>query len=126
MLEDLTDAAVSGPISVLVRIILVGAAPLSRRLAAACQRCFPVAAVVSAYGMTEACSSICFRKVALHSLDDDARKTACSALLDHDSSQCVGLPAPGIEVSIDDDTGAWTQRGCDTLLVTAEALTTTV
>ena len=110
MLEDLigdTDAAASDPISMCVRSILVGAAPLSRRLATACQGCFPTARIVAAYGMTEACSSICFRKMDPSSLDRDDQYASCSALPGTDSSQCVGLPAPGIDVSIDARTGAF-------------------
>jgi len=107
MLEDLLNGASNTAptaTSTHVKRILVGAAPLSRRLAAACQSAYPMAAIVAAYGMTEACSSICFSRVLPGSLEvEDMAGNPVSAA--DDSGQCVGCPPPGIEVAADVMTG---------------------
>ena len=107
MLEDLLNGAsdtAPTAISTHVKRILVGAAPLSRRLAAACRSAFPMAAIVSAYGMTEACSSICFSRELPGSLEVEDMAGSPESSAD-DSGQCVGCPPPGIEVAADMMTG---------------------
>ena len=83
----------------------MGAAPLSHRLAAACHSYFPMAAIVSAYGMTETCSSICFNHFHPSSMDRKGPRN-CPLPPDNDDGQCVGFPPPGIEVDTDTKTGA--------------------
>ena len=114
MLEDLLAGTSDGALaatSTRVERILVGAAPLSRRLAAACQSAFPMAAIVSAYGMTETCSSICFSRVLPSNLEVENMAVSPGSPAD-DSGQCVGCPPPGIEVATDMTTGAPSTSAC--------------
>lgn len=94
MLIDLVNIPSSEQIQVVhcVKRILVGAGPLTPSLYAACQRLFPKATFVTAYGMTEACSSITFRTL--------PAVWPLSAALQVQRGFCVGKPPPGIEICI--------------------------
>lgn len=78
-----------------VRRILVGAGPLTPSLYAACQQLYPMATFVTAYGMTEACSSITFQTLPEIWLPEEA--------LHVQRGVCVGKPPPGIEICIQGD-----------------------
>lgn len=78
-----------------VKRILVGAGPLTPSLHAASQHLYPMATFVTAYGMTEACSSITFETLPDIWLPEEALHVQRGA--------CVGKPPPGIEICIQGD-----------------------
>lgn len=75
-----------------VKRILVGAGACSPSLHAACQLRFPAASIFTAYGMTEACSSITFQALNLQSRSAEGVHGPKGA--------CVGRPPLGIEICI--------------------------
>ena len=81
-----------------VKRILVGAGAFSPALQAACQQRFPAASLVSAYGMTEACSSITFQALSLRPSWGGAAHVPPGA--------CVGRPPLGIEIAVRGRPGA--------------------
>ncbi|EFJ43456.1 hypothetical protein VOLCADRAFT_41779, partial [Volvox carteri f. nagariensis] len=81
-----------------VRRILVGAGPTSPQLQDAICRTFPGADLLSAYGMTEACSSMTFRHLSsAASVSPSGTPPAAAAAT---SAVCVGWPAPGVQIRI--------------------------
>ncbi|KAG2495622.1 hypothetical protein HYH03_006222 [Edaphochlamys debaryana] len=112
-----------GPVRSVTRILVgAGATPPSLQEAVGCA--FPCAELVSAYGMTEACSSMTFRHLRRPAAAPPAappspaelwapppRPSAASAaergasdtvetLPPVEGAVCVGLPAPGVQVAI--------------------------
>ena len=90
IIQDLIRAARSSQLDG-VRKILVGAGGLSQMTKKAIVHTFPRARLCTAYGMSEACSSITCNE--LHHP---------SRLMPSVKGSCVGRPAPGIEIKIDD------------------------
>ena len=106
MIADLAAAAATGtgisPYSSVQRI-LVGAGAMSQELEHQVQAVFPNTAVHTAYGMTEACSSMTFRLL----FDPKHSMQPMSLLANQESSKDpprsrvnVGLAPPGIEMSV--------------------------
>ena len=79
--------------------VLVGAGGLSQALQRQLQALFPNAACYSAYGMTEACSSMTFRT--LHLPGSGVAQHGHRALEGPaEDGVCVGTPPPGIEMAV--------------------------
>ncbi|XP_061996286.1 2-succinylbenzoate--CoA ligase, chloroplastic/peroxisomal-like [Rosa rugosa] len=78
-----------------VKKILNGGGGLSIALTKAATKLFPKAKLLSAYGMTETCSSLTF--VTLYDPKVDQRK---SLSVDQTRGICVGKPAPHVELKI--------------------------
>ncbi|KAL6206523.1 hypothetical protein ACLB2K_023771 [Fragaria x ananassa] len=78
-----------------VKKILNGGGGLSVELTIAATKLFQKAKLLSAYGMTETCSSLTF--MTLYDLNVDQRK---SHTVDQTRGICVGKPAPHVELKI--------------------------
>ncbi|CAN8290616.1 unnamed protein product [Cochlearia groenlandica] len=81
-----------------VRKILNGGGSLSNELLKDAARIFPRARILSAYGMTEACSSLTF--MTLYDPTQEAYKLAYPLVNRKYQGTCVGKPAPHIEVMV--------------------------
>lgn len=86
-----------------VKRVLLGGGELPEHLQRRLQMLFPVACCMSAYGMTEACSSITFRPMQLEA-PTFSKHTASGSSIERGTalaaSVCVGEPPPGIEIAI--------------------------
>ncbi|KZV46273.1 2-succinylbenzoate--CoA ligase, chloroplastic/peroxisomal-like [Dorcoceras hygrometricum] len=86
-----------------VRKILNGGGGLSPLLFDDATKIFPRATILSAYGMTEACSSLTFmtlRDPTQESSEHQRPKDAKSSSLSAQGGVCVGKPAPHIELKV--------------------------
>ncbi|CAA7062373.1 unnamed protein product [Microthlaspi erraticum] len=81
-----------------VRKILNGAGSLSSELLKEAAQIFPRARIISAYGMTEACSSLTF--MTLHDPTQESCKGKFPLVKRIKQGTCVGKPAPHIEVMV--------------------------
>ncbi|CAH8253993.1 unnamed protein product [Arabidopsis lyrata] len=81
-----------------VRKILNGGGSLSTQLLQEAVKIFPCAKILSAYGMTEACSSLTF--MTLHDPTQESFKVTYSLVNQPKQGTCVGKPAPHIELMI--------------------------
>lgn len=102
-----------------VRKILNGGGSLSSELLKEAVNIFPCARILSAYGMTEACSSLTF--MTLHDPTQESFKVTYPLLNQPKQGTCVGKPAPHIElmVKLDEDSsrvGKILTRGPHTML----------
>ncbi|KAL3632361.1 hypothetical protein CASFOL_025345 [Castilleja foliolosa] len=109
-----------------VKKILNGGGGLSVNLIKNATKIFPRATLISAYGMTEACSSLTFMTLydptkenphKQSSYDDDVRKSNLS----REGGTCVGKPAPHVELKVTGDgspnnTGRILMRGPHVML----------
>jgi acyl-activating enzyme 14 len=100
IVQDLIAAAGSRKLEGIAKI-LVGAGGVNDWTREAIARIFPNARLCSAYGMSEACSSITCDEITSIQHPQPAYMTGGS---------CVGRPAPGIEVKIDQLDG---EIGCE-------------
>ena len=93
MLTDIVHVASTEDVNAFtcVKRVLVGAGPVSSKLAIDFQKVFPAAAICTAYGMTEACSSITFWQIAPQSLHQGASQL---------HGTCVGQPPAGIDICV--------------------------
>ncbi|XP_020593308.1 2-succinylbenzoate--CoA ligase, chloroplastic/peroxisomal isoform X2 [Phalaenopsis equestris] len=88
-----------------VNKILNGGGSLSTELVKGAIDLFPNAKIISAYGMTEACSSLTFMLIFDPSSQKLRKSPSCSEILESNSLQlyvgvCVGKPPPHIELKI--------------------------
>ncbi|KAG7593435.1 AMP-dependent synthetase/ligase [Arabidopsis thaliana x Arabidopsis arenosa] len=81
-----------------VRKILNGGGSLSTELLKEAVKIFPCAKILSAYGMTEACSSLTF--MTLHDPTQESFKVTYPLVNQPKQGTCVGKPAPHIELMI--------------------------
>lgn len=111
MLKDLTSLILSRDESheVLkffsVEMILNGAGSLSLDLLKRTVHCFPAARILSAYGMTEACSSMSFMTLHAPKLDKNGQHCGSNFPREemnasHLGGFCVGKPAPHVEIIV--------------------------
>jgi acyl-activating enzyme 14 len=108
MLSDLLaaadDAAAQSapPLESMRRVLLGGGSAPPALLAAAAERLFPQAAITATYALSEAGSSLAFRRVAsdgvLH--PPPARAGALRGASEGAFGVCVGAPAPGVELAV--------------------------
>ncbi|KAL5771805.1 hypothetical protein ACOSQ2_011729 [Xanthoceras sorbifolium] len=88
-----------------VKKILNGGGSLSVELTKDATKCFPRAKLLSAYGMTETCSSLTFMTLYDPTLETSGQltqtfgKIKCNAVQQH-KGVCVGMPAPHVELKI--------------------------
>ncbi|BDA41727.1 2-succinylbenzoate-CoA ligase [Coccomyxa sp. Obi] len=86
-----------------VKRVLLGGGELPAHLQRRLQLLFPGACCMTAYGMTEACSSITFRPIQLEA-PTFSNHTASGSSIERgtasDVGVCVGDPPPGIEVAV--------------------------
>ncbi|XP_050219730.1 2-succinylbenzoate--CoA ligase, chloroplastic/peroxisomal isoform X2 [Mercurialis annua] len=95
--------------------ILNGGGSLSVGLIKDASKCFPKAKLLSAYGMTESCSSLTFMTLydpALQNLDQPSQEydKLESNLLNQPQGVCVGKPAPHVELKISSEGSSNTGR----------------
>ncbi|EOA40050.1 hypothetical protein CARUB_v10008743mg [Capsella rubella] len=81
-----------------VRKILNGGGSLSSELLQEAVKIFPCAKILSAYGMTEACSSLTF--MTLHDPTEESLKATYPLANEPKQGTCVGKPAPHIELMV--------------------------
>lgn len=100
-------AGVPGPCFPSLLRVLVGGGGMRPELVPLVRRLFPNAVISSAYGMTEAASSITFMVPAIMQGEEQGSlDTSSSSGVGHISSDCalggvcVGLPAPGVQIAI--------------------------
>ncbi|KAH7435662.1 hypothetical protein KP509_06G074200 [Ceratopteris richardii] len=122
MLKDLTTVLCSSRYNDMqlysVRTILNGAGSLSLDVLQKTAKYFPAAKILSAYGMTEACSSMSF--ITLHdpNLCKDGQHLSefKPIMREHHSSQlggfCVGKAAPHLEIIVSANQDKACPRGC--------------
>ncbi|OEL27073.1 2-succinylbenzoate--CoA ligase, chloroplastic/peroxisomal [Dichanthelium oligosanthes] len=85
---------VPGPVMTVTKI-LNGGGGLSDELRNGASQLFPHAAIFSAYGMTEACSSLTFMAI-----NKPKHQEPNSQPSSHSGGVCVGKPAPHVEIQI--------------------------
>ncbi|KAI5069127.1 hypothetical protein GOP47_0015428 [Adiantum capillus-veneris] len=97
-----------------VQTILNGAGSLSLALLQRTARSFPAARILSAYGMTEACSSMSFITLRDPASCKDEQTLAFNYANRelHLGGFCVGRPAPHVEVIVSTNADANRVRGC--------------
>ncbi|KAL6659501.1 hypothetical protein ACP70R_003541 [Stipagrostis hirtigluma subsp. patula] len=97
IMADLLSYARREKISVCgtVTKILNGGGGLSEDLINGASQLFPYAAIFSAYGMTEACSSLTFMALNKPKLEEHKNQPGS-----HSGGVCVGKPAPHVEIKI--------------------------
>jgi acyl-CoA synthetase (AMP-forming)/AMP-acid ligase II len=118
MVEDMASAAAAEGVKQLIGLkkVLVGAGGLSPKMQAAAAALLPNAALGTAYGMTEAASSITFialqqQQLLMEQAAAAATAAAAAAAAEGQATRgaaaaaaagvCVGQPAPGILVKVD-------------------------
>ena len=80
--------------------VLVGAGAISQALQQDLQKIFPNADCFSAYGMTEACSSMTFRTLCSPSPSGIDSPATIASGQETERGVCVGLPPSGIEMAV--------------------------
>jgi o-succinylbenzoate---CoA ligase len=86
-----------------VRRVLIGGGGVSAMLQRSIRFTFPGASFFTAYGMTEACSSITFGTMEMEGTDvykSEQSQLNCSSSSPHCAGSCVGRPPPGTQVAI--------------------------
>ncbi|RLM62178.1 2-succinylbenzoate--CoA ligase, chloroplastic/peroxisomal [Panicum miliaceum] len=85
---------ISSPVMIVTKI-LNGGGGLSEELMDGASQLFPRADIFSAYGMTEACSSLTFMALNKPKLQEPKNQPG-----NHSGGVCVGKPAPHVEIQI--------------------------
>lgn len=117
MLKDLTSLLLSRSCKdsklPSVEVILNGAGSLSLDLLQRTVRSFPAARILSAYGMTEACSSMTFTTLYNPTLcENDLNFMKKELNASYFGGFCVGKPAPHVEIIVSTNDGSKGARGC--------------
>nr|CAB3482042.1 unnamed protein product [Digitaria exilis] len=94
LLSYTREEIISGPVMTVTKI-LNGGGGLSEELMDGASRLFPRVAIFSAYGMTEACSSLTFMALNKPKLQEPKNQPGS-----HSGGVCVGKPAPHVEIQI--------------------------
>ncbi|CAL5009876.1 unnamed protein product [Urochloa decumbens] len=94
LLSHARKEKISGHVMTVTKI-LNGGGGLSEELMDGASQLFPHAAIFSAYGMTEACSSLTFMALNNPKLQEPKNKPGS-----HSAGVCVGKPAPHVEIQI--------------------------
>ncbi|CAL5004246.1 unnamed protein product [Urochloa decumbens] len=94
LLSHARKEKISGPVMTVTKI-LNGGGGLSEELMDGASQLFPDAAIFSAYGMTEACSSLTFMALNKPKLQEPKNKPGS-----HSGGVCVGKPAPHVDIQI--------------------------
>jgi acyl-activating enzyme 14 len=106
MLSDLLAAADADadapPLESMRRVLLGGGAAPPALLAAAAQRLFPHAAITATYALSEAGSTVAFRRVATDGVlhPPPVRDSGGGASSEGAFGTCVGAAAPGVELAV--------------------------
>ncbi|CAO2176598.1 unnamed protein product [Urochloa humidicola] len=94
LLSHARKEKISGPVMTVTKI-LNGGGGLSEELVDGASQLFPHAAIFSAYGMTEACSSLTFMPLNKAKLHEPKNQPG-----GHSGGVCVGKSAPHVEIQI--------------------------